>query len=539
MRHLMRLIPYGPRAPLTTMANGRTIAWLLEIRAADRPNHPFLVWEPLSGVARTWTYSEFARDVAVIAEGLRRRGVGVGDMVLIHLENCPEYLLTWFACTRIGAVAVCTNTRSSLDELSYFGSHSGASVVVTQPSLAQFVTNAIPDAKAVFVTDHNAGEPVAAADRPARSDRFSALWANLPGPAHPAGSFDPTLVLYTSGTTGRPKAVTWTHANTMWAAKVNGSASGLGPADVTQVYLPLFHTNAQAYSILPTLWAGGTAVLQPRFSASRFWDVAQKHGSTFASQIYFALRALANRDVPERHSFTRWGTGMSGHPTEKYFNVPIFGWYGMTETVAAPIVGDLLVPNQAGTIGRAAPHYEVAVLGHNRNPVGIGETGDLRVRGVPGLSLFAGYLHDEAATSAAFDEHGWFITGDRVTVHEDGSISYSDRSKDMLRVGGENVAASEIERVILGIAGVAEVAVVAAPHPMLDEVPVAFVVPRPDVADGSELAAAILAVCRRELADFKVPREVRIVADLPRSTLEKVAKHELRKALREGDVPWQ
>ncbi|MCU1658375.1 MAG: AMP-dependent synthetase and ligase, partial [Pseudonocardiales bacterium] len=351
---------------------------------------------------------------------------------------------------------------------------------------------------------------------------------------HEGSSLDPTLILYTSGTTGRPKAVTWTQANTMWAAKVNGSASGLGAADVTQVYLPLYHTNAQAYAILPTLWAGGTAVLQPRFSASRFWDVAVKHGSTFASQINFALRALATREVPEQHSFTRWGTGMSGHPTEKIFKIPTFGWYGMTETVAVAIVGDQLLPNRPGTIGHAAPHYEVAVLDGDGNPVGIGETGDLRVRGVPGLSLFAGYLHDQAATRAAFDEQGWFITGDRVTVNDDGSITYSDRSKDMLRIGGENVAASEIERVIIGVSGVAEVAVVAAPDPMRDEVPVAFVVARPEAAADTNLARSIIAVCRRELADFKVPREVRIVEDLPRSTLEKVAKHELRKLLREG-----
>jgi crotonobetaine/carnitine-CoA ligase len=197
---------------LTTTSVGRSVNWLLETRAATRPNHPFLVWEPFFATERTWTYAEFARDVAAVAEGLRLRGVGAGSMVLIHLENCPEYILTWFACARIGAVAVCTNTRSSQDEMSYFGSHSGASVVVTQPSLASLVTNAIPGAKAVFVTDHNAGDPVAAADFPSRNDRFAALLDNEPGPVHRGGPFDPALVLYTSGTTGRPKAVMWTHS---------------------------------------------------------------------------------------------------------------------------------------------------------------------------------------------------------------------------------------------------------------------------------------------------------------------------------------
>jgi carnitine-CoA ligase len=530
----VELCPYGPRSSLTTAVSNHTIGSLLDLRATDRPSHPFLVWEPFAGEGRTWTYAEFARDVAAVAEGLRRSDIGVGDKVLIHLDNCPEYVLAWFACTRIGAVAVCTNTRSSPDELRYFGRHSGASAVVTQPSLAELATTAIPDVSRVFVTDHNAGEPVLPADRPGGTDRFAVLLENEPGRAPTASALATAELLYTSGTTGRPKAVIWTHANTIWAARVNGVASRLGPADVTQIFLPLFHANAQAYSLLPTLWAGGTAVLQPRFSVSRFWEVARRHGSTFASQIDFAMRALASRDMPERHSFTRWGTRMSGHDLEKVFNIPTLGWFGMTETVAATIVGDLLVPSQPGTIGHAAPQYEVAVLDESGTPVGIGETGDLRVRGVPGLSLFAGYLHDEDATRAAFDEQGWFITGDLVTVHEDGSIGYAGRRKDMLRVGGENVAAAEIERVILRVTGVAEVAVVGAPDPMREEVPVAFVVPSPGAAGDPGLADSIMVAARHELANFKVPREVRIVDDLPRSTLAKVAKHELRKLLREG-----
>jgi crotonobetaine/carnitine-CoA ligase len=154
------------------------------------------------------------------------------------------------------------------------------------------------------------------------------------------------------------------------------------------------------------------------------------------------------------------------------------------------------------------------------------------VRGLPGVSLFAGYLHDDTATAEAVNSEGWLRTGDLVTVHDDGFMSFADRDKDMLKVGGENVAASEVERVVLGIPGVVEVAVVAQRHPMLDEVPVAFVVAtdaRPD------LEAEILAACRTQLSDFKVPRQVRIVDDLPRSTLNKIAKAELRRQLADED----
>lgn len=157
------------------------------------------------------------------------------------------------------------------------------------------------------------------------------------------------------------------------------------------------------------------------------------------------------------------------------------------------------------------------------------EPGELFVRGERGLSLFTGYLHDEEATNKAVDPDGWLATGDRAVRHADGSFNFCDRSKDMLKVGGENVAASEVERVILEIPGVLEVAVVGAPHRSLGEVPVAFVIAEPGTTGIDTLVAN---ACRERLATFKVPRDVRVVEQLPRSTLNKVAKAELRSLLK-------
>ena len=160
----------------------------------------------------------------------------------------------------------------------------------------------------------------------------------------------------------------------------------------------------------------------------------------------------------------------------------------------------------------------------------LGESGRLLIRGIRGISLFAGYLDDAEATAAAFDEDGWFDTGDIATPFEDGYVRFEGRAKDMLRIGGENVAAAEIERAIASLPQVAEVAVVAAPHVMLEEVPVAFVIAR----NGCRLSAAdVMDHCRWLLADFKVPRRVVFVTDLPRSTTDKVAKAELRRRLSE------
>ena len=348
------------------------------------------------------------------------------------------------------------------------------------------------------------------------------------GAPAPVAALDPAWIQYTSGTTSRPKAVVLTHANALWSAKVSATHESLTASDVHLVHLPLFHINALCYSTLASMWVGGTAVIQPRFSASRFWDVAVRNGCTWASVAPFCVRALLGQDFPKDHSFRIWGNGYSGGPEDEIFGIRTLAWYGMTETVSHAVIDEIETPGHPFGMGRPAPEFEVKVVREDGTPVEPGETGAIFVRGVPGVSLFAGYLHDEAATKEAVDEEGWLKTGDRATVHDDGYMSFADRDKDMLKVGGENVAASEIERVVLEVPGVVEVAVVAARHPMLDEVPVAFVIP---AGDRPELADEVLAACTRRLSDFKVPREVRIVDEMPRSTLNKIAKAELRRQL--------
>ncbi len=186
------------------------------------------------------------------------------------------------------------------------------------------------------------------------------------------------------------------------------------------------------------------------------------------------------------------------------------------------------------TTGRPANGYDIRILRDDqRTMVEPGETGHLQVRGWRGIQLFLEYLGNPKATADTFTEDGWFITGDRVRLEEDGQITFADRDKDMLKVGAENVAASEIERVIMTVEGVHEPAVVARPDPMLDEVPVAFVIPAPglDASLRASLPERVTEACRAALADFKIPREVRVVDEMPRSTLEKVHKAELRRQL--------
>ncbi|MDE0807895.1 MAG: AMP-binding protein [Alphaproteobacteria bacterium] len=522
-----------PGIPLFHPFMAQDIPSLVAERTRSRPDHPFLIWHPFDDAPRTWTYGIFARDVERLAAGLLTRGIGQGDRVLIHLDNCPELLLAWYACARIGAVGVTTNARSSADELSYFAEHARVSGAITQPAFADLVAKCVPMNCWLAVTNHDAGLPADPGRRPALVESFDALLGDpATVPSRPADPMASVGIQYTSGTTSRPKGVVWTHANALWGARVNAAHEDLRAEDVHLVYLPLFHTNAQAYSVLAALWAGATAVLLPRWSTSRFWDLSVKYKCTWTSMIWFCLNALAEAPAPERHFYRLWGNGMCSPPQDERFGVKTLGWWGMTETISHGVVGHTHLENRSMAIGKPAPEYGVAIHRDDGSLVEPGETGNLKILGVRGVSLFKEYLDNTEATDGAYDANSWFNTGDQVTLHEDGFIGFSGRDKDMLKIGGENVAAAEIERVLMELPEVAEVAVVARKHKMLDEEPVALLLVHggPDAVDAGLLDRA-QAACRAKLADFKVPAEFRVMEAFPRSTLEKIAKAQLRTML--------
>ncbi|CUU56674.1 crotonobetaine/carnitine-CoA ligase [Parafrankia irregularis] len=495
---------------------GMDVTSALEERSRRYGERPFLVWEPPDGARRTWTYGEFARDVRAVAGGLASRGVRAGDAIVIHLDNSPGFLLVWFACARLGAVAVDLNTRYAEDELAHAVELTGAVGIVTDPRLG------LADCPAVTALGWTAlldpatgtvpelvGDPELAPHREA--DPAAALCVQL-----------------TSGTTARPKAALFTHANALWAGRVGALLWRLAPDTIQLVYAPLFHTHALCWQLLPTFWVGGTVVVQPKFSASRFWEVSLRNRCTHTGLLPLLLKVVTSQPVPE-HSYRSWIFGLEMPRLDALLGVRIFSAWGQTEVVSTPVVGELDNPVDEGAIGRPAPGYQVRVRRDDGADAGPGETGDLLVGGIRGLSVFAGYLADPAATAAAFED-GWLLTGDRVTVLPSGTLRFASRAKDMLKVSGENVAAAEIERVITTVAGVGQAAVVARPDPVRGEVAVAFVIAAaadPD-PDETALQEAVVTACQQQLADFKVPRAVYVVPELPTATLEKVAKGTLR-----------
>ncbi|BBE33279.1 class I adenylate-forming enzyme family protein [Sphingosinicella microcystinivorans] len=501
--------PLGDIHPFMAM----DVPWLLDHQAGRYRDKPFMHWDPFEGEGYSWSYADLRHQVACLATGLVSAGVMPGDRVIVHMGNRPEFLLSFFACSWVGAIAVTTNIHSAPGELAYFAEHADARFAITEAALR----DVIEASGAEFVWTMSVDD-----------DAFRRLLANDPMERRAPEPDRFHSIMYTSGTTSRPKAVVFSHANMLWTASTNAVHEKITADDITLVYLPLFHLNALGYSTFATLWTGGTIVLQPRFSATRFWDTAKRFNLTWTSIGPFVTKALLDLPYPDRHSFRFWGNNWGHDGTiEKEWGIASLGWYGMTETISHPIISDIAKPPVLHSIGRPAPEYELRVVDENGETVKPGEMGRLYVRGVRGISLFCEYLNDPEATANAFTADGWFDTGDMIKLCEDGTLQFADRKKDMLKVGGENVAASEVESVILDVEGVAEVAVVGKPHDFLSEVPVAFV-----VATGGteELTQRIEAHCVHHLAKFKRPVEIRYIDALPRLSIGKLD----RKALRAG-----
>ena len=265
----------------------------------ERPNHPFLIWAPFDGEAKTWTYRQFAADAARLAGGLAARGIGPGDRVLVHFENCPEALLVRFALARLGAVCVATNAMAAGPEIAHYAEASRATAAITQASFAELVSSHARHVRWVVAAERES------ADARYGADSLAALFAE-PAPAYPAHHSDTAAIMFTTGTTGKPKGVVWTHSNVLWGCRYSAQVYGHRAEDVSLISLPLFHVVGLCWSFLPVLWAGGTAVLQPRFSASRFWPASIEHRATLASHVLFTSMALQSQTVPERHFYRQW-----------------------------------------------------------------------------------------------------------------------------------------------------------------------------------------------------------------------------------------
>jgi crotonobetaine/carnitine-CoA ligase len=334
--------------------------------------------------------------------------------------------------------------------------------------------------------------------------------------------------MFTSGTTSRPKAVVHTHANAIWASRTGPRNIDITTDDTYLIYLPFFHVNAQSWSMFSAFGVGATVVLMPKWSQSRFWPMVVEHRVTHISVMPFVMGALGNPDKPTDHPLRVGVFGLIMPDLDKMFGIDVYAAYGMTETVTHCVTGKPSEKLPTRSMGHVTPGYEIAVVDKDTGELcAEGEIGELWMRGTRGIQLFLEYYDNDEANAKAFED-GWFKTGDMVKMGEGGNVFYQERDKDLLKVGGENVSAREVEDVVGTVAGVGQVQVVGKHHDFLDQVVVAFVITTPDAPDQPTLEANVIAACKEKLASFKVPRAVYVVDAFPLGTLDKVLKNKLR-----------
>ncbi|MEA3183559.1 MAG: carnitine-CoA ligase, partial [Ilumatobacteraceae bacterium] len=378
---------------------------------ATDPDRLFLRFEGPSGAVTEWTYAEFDDVVARMASTLTKHGVTPGVAVHLALTNSPAFVAAWIATTRLGAWIVPSDPFGRTPELA-------AHIERTRPVVGLFARSRAGEYVPAAIGMRTIEIDEADTDpHLLGNDRFSD-WPDL----HVR---DRAAVMFTSGTTGRPKGVEITQANYAFAGKVMAEAAGLRAEHRQLVVLPLFHANAQYYSFASAIWAGASVALMHTFSASRFVDQAARHQASHASLFAAPIRMILARGAAPVAGVQLQHCWYAMNISDDQYEVVsgLFGCrprqlYGMTETIPA-VLSDVAGNPMPSTMGYVTPGCAVEVHDADGSPSAAGEVGEIVVGGEPGITLFAGYLDDPETTAASFDGQ-WFLTGDRARRDADG-----------------------------------------------------------------------------------------------------------------------
>ncbi|MFF8917754.1 long-chain fatty acid--CoA ligase [Streptomyces sp. NPDC015032] len=491
------------------------------------------------------SYAQLDAAASQIANLLVARGISPGDKVALSCPNTAQFPIAYYGILKAGAVVVPLNVLLKSREIAYHLGDSGARAYLCHEGSTQLPVGregwaGFEESETCehffLIADDPTGPspaptPVPGAERlsgaaAGHSTRF-ATRVTEPG--------DTAVVLYTSGTTGRPKGAELTHANMALNALTCHKIFGEAPHDVHLVTLPLFHSFGQTVQMNAGLAARATLVLMPRFDARVALDLMQRHAVTFFAGVptmYWALLGpdTADLDLPAAAKSLRIAvSGGAALPVEihrrfrRTFEVTIREAYGLSETSPVATCTPLGAEARPGSIGTPVWGVEVALLAPDWTPVGPGEVGEIAVRG---HNVMKGYHHRPEATEEVTRD-GWFRTGDLASSDEDGWLYIVDRAKDLIIRGGYNVYPREVEEILHSHPAVSTVAVVGIPHDRHGEEIKAFVVPVPG-ADVTE--QDLVDWSRSAMAGYKYPRLVEFRDALPMNATGKILKRELRQA---------
>jgi long-chain acyl-CoA synthetase len=497
----------------------KNLRQLIEHRASTQPEKQFLFSE---ADGRSFTYSQFDQAVNRAAQLLLANDIAKGDVISLLLPNGVAYVIAYFACWKIGAIAGPVNSLLKPPEMAFVMAHCGAKALLVhedfRPSVKS-VTSHLSALRAIIPFD----------DEGRSTQQFEGAVDKLSSVA--CDRDDEAIIVYTSGTTGKPKGCLLTHGNLIANARQISQWLTFTEADRLLTVMPLFHMNAVSVTTLSAIYAGGSTVVCKKFSASRFWQTISNYQITSFGSVATMLAMLLAKfpqGVPnglesEQLRFALCGSAPVPAEVirrfEETFKCLVVEGYGLSESTCRSTFNPPDERRRPGSCGLPIGN-EMKIFDDQDRELPSGKVGEIVLRGE---NILKGYYNDPAASAQAF-RNGWFHTGDIGYCDADGFFYIVDRKSDMIIRGGENIYPREIDEVLYQHPAVSAAATIGVPDELYGEEVTAFVV----LKEGANAVPAdLINFCRQRLADYKCPKTVRLVRDIPRGPTGKLLKREL------------
>lgn len=509
----------------------------------------FLTFQNRVGDVFEYTYAAFDEDVNRIANVFLDLGIEKGDHVALHLHSSPEFLMCLFGLAKIGAVAVPINEQYLADEAEYILENSDAICVVVEPLFYETYQELLARGhyfpKGVVVARAGTESPKSNID-------FSSIYTPL-GTVEEGqqgiydfwmmrceqsailrdscelASDDPVQIIYTSGTTSRPKGVVLTHANMVFSGLYGDWEVSLRGSDRVLTSMPACHSNFQLAALMPVITAGASLIIVEKYSATRFMKQIRHYKATVIQCVAMMLRTLLLQpvDPEEKNHCVREVlyfipiTDAEKEEFEQRFNMRIMNTYGSTESIGWAITDPPVGARNWPSVGRAGLGYKARICDMEDNELPPGEVGEIQIKGERGRSVMLEYYNNPEATENTFSADGWLKTGDRGYQDDNGWFYFVDRKVNMVKRSGENISTTELEEILEQHPAIAEAAVIGVPDPIRDQAIKAFV----RFAPGESMTLAeVEQYCKDHMASFKVPTFYEVVEDFPRTCSMKIEK---------------
>ncbi|WP_243545146.1 AMP-binding protein [Pseudodesulfovibrio tunisiensis] len=488
----------------------------------------FIIYESKDGHTSQYTYGELYSKTVQASNFFLDLNIRKGDKVAVHMHSSPEFLIIWFALLRIGAVMVPLNCNYTSRECRFIIDQCDVNCVLTESDFVPIYDDEFFAPLTRILTRSDEEKEGYLNFRECMEKQPTELKEK-----RDVFSDDPAEILFTSGTTSNPKGAIFNHYNLVFAGEFHADQMGLQHDDRFFTVFPCFHIDWQAIAILPTITRKATVIAQERYSARAFWAKIRHHRATIIELIPMIARTtMLQPEVAEERDhdvrlayFSLCLSTEEKEAFEKRFNVRLFNCYGMTETVVCNVADFKTGEAKWPSVGKIYDPYQLRIVDDENRPVPAHEIGEICIRGERGRTLIPGYYRNEEQTNLLYDEDLWMHTGDKGYLDDEGWLYFVDRKNNLIKRSGENISASEIEKVLTAHEFIEEAAVVGIPDPIRDQAVKAFVKFNPGKALNTQ---ELQDFCAQHLASFKIPSFFSVVDDFPHTCTGKIRKNLVR-----------